>query len=264
VLTKPPPTLGSQPTTVDVQLRRYACQRECGQSDARDAERPQSRQRGYALALDEKMRTLIVEIRRAYPGASVPLIMRTLIGKGHLRAGAVQASALRRLLAEHGLDRRTLARTGSRERRRWVTDRPGRVWHADVCHGPPRAHGKMTRPLRIHGIHDDASRYLPGLKAMSSEREVDMIELPLGALREHGRPDTLYLDNGSTYVGEALALVCGRLGIAVMHARPYDPQARSKMERFWRTLRELLAGILEADQRAEGERSTSPLDPVAV
>ncbi len=210
-----------------------------------DGLRPQSRRRGHALALDEKMRTLIVEIRRTYPGASVPLIMRTLVSEGHLRVGAVQPSAIRRLLAEHGLDRRTLARTGSRERRRWVADRPGRVWHADVCHGPPRTHGKTTRPLRIHGILDDASRFLPALKAMSSEREVDMLGLLLGALREHGRPETLYLDNGSTYVGEALALICARLGIAVVHARPYDPQARGKMERFWRTLRANCLDYLE-------------------
>ena len=60
----------------------------------------------------------------------------------------------------------------------------------------------------------------------------------LEALRVHGKPDSLYLDNGSTYVGETLALICARLGIAVVHARPYDPQARGKMERFWRTLNE--------------------------
>lgn len=206
--------------------------------DGLDGLRPRSRRRGHALALDDKTRALIVEIRRAYPGASVPLILRTLVGEGHLKDGEVRASAIRRMLADHGLDRRTLARTGNRERRRWVTDRPGRVWHADVCHGPARKHGKTTKPLRVHGILDDASRYVTALGARQSEREVDMIELLLGALREHGKPDTLYLDNGSTYVGETLTLVCARLGIAVVHARPYDPQARGKMERFWRTLRE--------------------------
>ena len=29
-----------------------------------------------------------------------------------------------------------------------------------------------------------------------------------------------------------------RLAIRVVHAQPYDPEARGKMERFWRTLRE--------------------------
>jgi len=52
------------------------------------------------------------------------------------------------------------------------------------------------------------------------------------------RPEALYLDNGSTYTGEVLATLCSRLSIGLLHASPYDPQARGKMERFWRTLRE--------------------------
>ena len=42
----------------------------------------------------------------------------------------------------------------------------------------------------------------------------------------------------STYSGEVLATACTRLGITLLHAKPYDPRARGKMERFWRTLRE--------------------------
>jgi putative transposase len=33
-------------------------------------------------------------------------------------------------------------------------------------------------------------------------------------------------------------VACQRLGIRLVHAQPYDPQARGKMERFWRTARE--------------------------
>ena len=65
-----------------------------------------------------------------------------------------------------------------------------------------------------------------------------MLDVLVQAIREHGKPEGLYLDNGSTYRGEALATACGRLGIGLIHAQPYDPQARGKMERFWRTLRE--------------------------
>jgi len=51
-------------------------------------------------------------------------------------------------------------------------------------------------------------------------------------------PDALYLDNGSTYRGDHLSTACARMGISLLHARPYDAPARGKMERFWRTLRE--------------------------
>jgi hypothetical protein len=65
-----------------------------------------------------------------------------------------------------------------------------------------------------------------------------MLDLLIKALLEHPRPRLLYLDHGSTYSGETLATACGRLEIQLIHATPGDPQARGKMERWWRTLRE--------------------------
>jgi hypothetical protein len=76
------------------------------------------------------------------------------------------------------------------------------------------------------------------IQACSTEREADMLALLVKALRRYGCPDAFYLDNGPTYSGDTLKVVCARLGITLMHARPYDPQARGKMERWWRTLRE--------------------------
>jgi hypothetical protein len=85
---------------------------------------------------------------------------------------------------------------------------------------------------------DDASRYVIALEAHTTEKEVDMLAMLVDALRRHGKPDALYLDNGSTYRGDILKTACARLGITLLHAKPYDPEARGKMERFWRTLRE--------------------------
>ena len=76
------------------------------------------------------------------------------------------------------------------------------------------------------------------LEVIPTEREADMLTVFLQSMRRFGRPTALYLDNGSTYSGAALATACARLGTALIHAKPYDPEARGKMERFWRTLRE--------------------------
>ena len=50
------------------------------------------------------------------------------------------------------------------------------------------------------------------------------------------------------YRGEVLITVCHRLGIVLLHAKPYDPQARGKMERFWRTLREQVLVFCTAEE----------------
>ena len=206
--------------------------------------RPTTRKAGHALALTEKQRELIVAIRREYPNASVPLILRTLEDEGRLESGHAKAAAVRRLLADHSLDRKTLARLGKRERRRWEAECPGRLWHADVCHGPALVVGDRKRPLRIHAILDDASRYVVAIAARHTEREIEMLDLLMQAVAEHGKPGGLYLDNGATYRGHALSTACGRLGMGLMHAAPYDARARGKMERFWRTLREACLDFL--------------------
>ena len=47
----------------------------------------------------------------------------------------------------------------------------------------------------------------------------------------------LFVDNGANYRSQQLALVCAKLGIALIHARPYQPAGKGKIERFFRTLR---------------------------
>ncbi len=170
----------------------------------------------------------------------MPVILRTLEADGRLQRGAVTAVTLRRFFAEQGLDRIALraASQHGRMRLRWQAERPGALWHGDVCHGAMIVTEGESRPVRIHALLDDASRYVVAIEAMHSEREVDMIAVLVRALRRFGPPDALYLDTGSTYRGEALSIACTRMGMALVHARPYDAPARGKMERFWRTLRE--------------------------
>ncbi len=205
-----------------------------------EALRPRPRSdRGRARALSEAQRKLVVDIRRVHPHASAELILRTLVSDGRIAKGLISAGTLRRLFRQHGLDRIT-RRAGSKghTRLRWEAAAPDALWHGDVCHGPSLLVGQTKKPLRIHALLDDASRYVTALEAHHTEREVDMLGLLANAVRRRGTPDVLYLDNGSTYSGDALRVACGRLGTSLLHARPYDPEARGKMERFWRTLRE--------------------------
>ena len=199
---------------------------------------PRSRQAGFATQLSEEQRELLLAIRREHRSASVPLILRTLEADGRLASGAVSAPTVRRLYAAHGLDRARLRDSKTGTRLRWEASHPNALWHADVCHGPSlRTADGRTVPLRVHAILDDASRYIVQIAACVTEREAEMLALFVQAVRLYGKPDALYLDNGSTYIGDALGTACARLGIARLHARPRDPEARGKMERFFRTLR---------------------------
>lgn len=196
--------------------------------------------RGRARELTTEQRALLLDIRREHPTASVPLILRTLVADGRLGQDAVSTTTVQRLYREAQMPRGVPA--DGHTRLRWQAEHPGALWHGDVCHGPSLRVGHTTKPLRIHALLDDASRYVVALEAHHSEREDDMLGLFLRTLRRHGAPDALYLDNGSTYRGEALRLACERLDVTLLHAKPGDAPARGKMERFWRTLR---AGCLD-------------------
>ena len=209
-------------------------------ADGIDGLRPEPRSdRGFAQELPIELRELLLDIRREHPDASVPLILKTLVDEGRIEPHKVSEPTVRRLYAAHQLRRRAARPEGeSKTRLRWQAERPGALWHGDVCHLTGCTIGGKSVPIRIHGMLDDASRYVVALEAHNTEKEVDMLGLTVDALRRHGKPDAFYLDNGATYRGEVLKVACARLGITLLHARPYDPQARGKMERFWRTLRE--------------------------
>jgi hypothetical protein len=148
-------------------------------SGSLQALRPSPRSdRGRCRELTEAQRKLLAAIREEHPSASVPVILRTLIAEGRLEAGAISASSVRRFYQEQGLDRISL-RSGNdgrgKIRLRWQAERPGALWHADVCHGSALLVDGKSQPVRIHGILDDASRYILALAAHHTEREIDML-----------------------------------------------------------------------------------------
>jgi putative transposase len=233
---RPPGASATRTFSVPTLLRWYRKYKKKGLEGLQPKARSD---KGAAQALSPEQKDLLCAIRRENPQASVPLILSTLIAEGRLQAGTISESAVRRLFVQAGLDRVTVKNVSEgKQRLRWQADRPGALWHGDVCHGAGIVVAGVTQPVRIHAFLDDASRYVVALEAMHQEREVDMLSLLVRAVRRHTPPDALYLDNGSTYRGSTLALACARMGTTLLHAKPYDAPARGKMERFWRTLRE--------------------------
>jgi putative transposase len=235
---RPPRSHSSRCYSIATLERWYYAYKEGGL----EALRPQSRtDKGRGRELTSAQRELLVAIRTEHPTASVSLILRTLVAQGRLQSGAISESTVRRFYQERGLDRRTLGSgsEGGKVRLRWQAERPMALWHGDVCHSAlVSCEGAASSPVRVHALLDDASRYVLAIEAMAQEREVDMLSLLVRAVRRHGPPDALYLDNGATYRGQTLALACARMGTTLLHAKPYDAPARGKMERFWRTLRQ--------------------------
>ncbi len=212
--------------------------------DGLEGLKPKTRDdRGHAKELSPELRALLLDIRRVHPSASAELIFDTLVEDGRLAVEKLSVSTLRRLYKSEGLERKR-RRKGDKEphrepgqRLRWQASHPMALWQGDVCHGPAILIGGVSKPLRIHAIIDDASRYVVALEAHHSEREMDMVGMLAATFLRWGEPGAIYLDNGSTYRGEALATSLARLKVGLIHSKPYEPESRGKIERFFGTLR---------------------------
>lgn len=209
---------------------------------------PQPRTRGAALKLDPSQREDLLTMRSEHRSAAAELILNEAERHGVIPKNEVSVSTVRRLFQQAELPRESkrVAKRSSEAKQRWSCAEPGDLWHGDVCH---LIFGVKSsrRDICVHGLLDDASRYSIALEARNQERELDMLEVFGESLLKHPPPKILYLDNGACYRGEILDLLCQRLGIRLVHATPYSPEARGKMERFWRTLRQRCTDHLSGD-----------------
>lgn len=201
---------------------------------------PASRQRGHALALDAEAVELLLEMRREHPTAAADMLLDAAVQQGVVAERAISLATLRRLYARHGLSRRGAVSRAARakDRRKWQTDRVCRLWHTDVCHVWRQLPNGGVKKVYVHAILDDHSRFVVALRACEAETENDLLALLVETLLRFPKPDVFYTDNGATYRGDLLAKALDTVDIRLLRASPYDPQARGKMERFWRTLRQ--------------------------
>ena len=120
---------------------------------------------------------------------------------------------------------------------------PNELWQMDFK-GHFAMHSGRCHPLTVL---DDCSRYLVGLRACGNEQAATV----QGHLRQlfavHGLPECILCDNGPPWAGcgrehSLVSVWLLRLGVRMIHGRPFHPQTQGKDERFHRTLKtDLLA-----------------------
>jgi putative transposase len=143
--------------------------------------------------------------------------------------------------------------------------------HSDIMHGPAVSVGGRKRKTYLIAFIDDATRVIPHCAFALTENTSTFLPVFKQALLKRGMPARLYVDNGANYRSRHLELVCAKLGVALIHARPYRPQGKGKIERWFKSVRgQLLTRLTAADvaslealnrrlqQWVEGEYHQSP------
>ena len=184
--------------------------------------------RGRARRLPDTVVELLLDLKEQHPKLSVPLVIREAHATGRVPAELRLApSTVHRLLARHGLMRPHPETPTTRDRRRFAFERAGELWMSDVMHGPTVfCRDRTKRKTYLIAFLDDATRVIPFAAFALSENTQACLPVLKQALLRRGLPERLYVDNGSSFRSHQLALVCAKLGIALIHARPYQPQGK--------------------------------------
>ena len=203
---------------------------------------------GESRAIPEQIGDLLISLKEEHRDLSVRQLIVSAQESGKLPEGVrLKPSTVNRLLNRHGLMEREEP-VADKDHRRFAFQKAGELWMSDVMHGPAVLVGNKKRKTYLIAFLDDATRVVPFAAFALSESIAAFLPVLKQAVLRRGAPLRLFVDNGAAYRSQHLSLVCARLAITLIHARPYHPQAKGKQERFFRTVRmQLLPRLTSAD-----------------
>lgn len=219
-------------------LRRYLLQyKEEGFSGLRPKGKGERRTED---AIPPNILEQAILLRREVPGRSVAQIIQILEWEGRIQPGQIKRSTLQEKLAERGYSTRHMrmyAENGVAARRFQQKHR-NRLWHSDIKYGPYLPIGKDGAKKQVYLVTfiDDATRLVLHGEFYPMLDQVIAQDCFRQAIQKYGVPEAVYFDNGSQYRTKWMSRACAKMGIRLLFAKPYSPEATGKVERFNRVV----------------------------
>src|ERR1700712_991982 len=236
---------GVHPDTGDRWLGRGLA----GEELADRSRRPHSSPTRTGTAIEAR----VLAVRDAHPAWGARKIARCLEREG-MRPPAV--STVHQILCRSGRIRAPLG--GAVASQRFQMPGPNLLWQMDFKGWVRLGNDAQCHPLTVV---DDHSRYDLCLQACADQRGDTVRERLERTFRHYGLPEAFFVDNGTPWgdpSGERwtrFEVWLLKLGIGVIHSRPYHPQNRRKNERFHRTLNAEVCALRRFRDLAETQRA---------
>ena len=199
---------------------------------------------GSFKRIDGQLAQVIAEKLEHLPWLSAAGIHRILKKEGYFQKQTPAESTLRHWLRQC---RSTQALPSKTPRKKFEKPHVNELWTTDFMHGPQVHNGSRRCKTYLCAIIDDHSRLIVGAQFFLAENSHALMSVIKPALLTYGLPKMLYCDNGKVFSTHYLQLACARLGIALVHSKPYDSPSRGKIERYFRTVREKFLTTLNTD-----------------
>lgn len=231
--------------TIEEWLLRY---RRDGLQGLEDKRR---RDLGTSRVIDASVAEFLEGLAKSKPDLDGPALLAELEAA---REGIEipSLSSLYRFLRSRGLDQRRAP--GRKDHRAFEFELAGDCWQGDVMYGPalPTSDGKRRKTYLI-AILDDATRVIVHAQFYFEQHLRSLKDCLKQAMLKRGVPRRFYFDNGKIFRSRLLLALCARLGIHLIHTRPYQPQGRAKLERWFLTVRRGFLTRVDIDTCAELE-----------
>jgi hypothetical protein len=219
--------------------------------DGFDALMPKSREdKGTSRKINDQLAQYIKNALDSFPFLSGSALYRLLVSEGKIQVGGINEGTLRKFIRDNNL--RQQAADALKIRKKFEKEHINELWIADCMHGPyvKFEDEKQTRKHKVFLIAaiDDYSRVICARGWFWNENSISLEIVLKGGIGAFGLPIVIYCDNGSLFLSFHLQLACARLGIALIHSKPYDSPSRGKIERFFRTVRDKFLSMLDLEE----------------
>ncbi len=202
--------------------------------------KPRGKGRPESEAIAPELLEQAILLRREVPSRSITQIIQILEWEGKALPGEIKRSTLQEKLADRGYSSRQMriyADSGVATRRFQQRYR-NQLVHSDIKYGPylPIGPGGAKKQVFLVTFLDDATRFVLHGAFYPTLDQAIVEDCFRNAIQKHGAPEAVYFDNGKQYKTKWMARTCSKLGIRLLYAKPYSPEATGKVEKFNQTV----------------------------
>lgn len=163
-------------------------------------------------------------------------VYRALLKKGIFNRSQIAPTTFYRMVRENDL---LSQETCNKHRLSFAMRYANEMWQADTMYGPAiKAPEGQWKKTYLIAFIDDASRLITHAEWFYHDNTENMIHAFRCAMFKRGKPERVYMDNGSNYKSSEIHKACLRLNIKLSHAPIRDGSAKGKIERFFRGFRD--------------------------
>lgn len=227
----------------DRTLRRYLAQYG---SDGFSGLKPKGKGKKRSVdAVPQNILDQAILLRREVPTRSVAQIIKILEWEGLVEPGQIKRSTLQEKLSDCGYSTRQMRMytDSGTAARRFQQKCRNRLWHSDIKFGPflPIGPNSTKKQVYLVSFIDDATRFILHGEFYPTLDQIIVEDCFRQAVQKYGVPESVYFDNGKQYRTKWMHRACLKMGIRLLYAKPYSPEATGKVERFNRVVDSFLS-----------------------